>query len=182
MRKFLKKNHKLVLMISALALLAGWSAFAKESPEMVKQEEGFYYGYGKGSTVEEAALEAKKDLVSNALTETLRATNPTAARVNANEQSINDRLGDIKPYVQSKDKKHPSLTYRMKIADWDKKEKAYSEKLRTELTLKYNDANASSTGSDKINKSLEILKKLADVGETDLLTLQAEGTDRKSVV
>ncbi|MFA6937904.1 MAG: SUMF1/EgtB/PvdO family nonheme iron enzyme [Treponema sp.] len=177
MRKFLKKNHKLVLMISALALLAGWSAFAKESPEMVKQEEGFYYGYGKGSTVEEAALEAKKDLVSNALTETLRATNPTAARVNANEQSINDRLGDIKPYVQSKDKKHPSLTYRMKIADWDKKEKAYSEKLRTELTLKYNDANASSTGSDKINKSLEILKKLADVGETDLLTLQAEGTE-----
>lgn len=177
MCEFVKKNCKMILMVSALTVFASLNVFAKASPEMVKQEEGYYYGYGKGSTVEEASLEAKMDLVSSALTTTLRARNPKASRVEVNEQSVNDRIGDIKPYVQSKDKKNPSLTFRMKVADWDKKENAYSEKLRAELATKYNDANSSSKVSDKISKSLEILKELEDVGETDLLTLQADGTE-----
>lgn len=172
----MKKNH-LILSLSVCIAMLGLNAFAKSSPELVKQEEGFYYGYGTGSTAEEAASEAKRDLVSYALTTTLRATNPKAASIEVSDESINARLGNIKPYVESKSGSSPSVTYRMKIVDWSKKEKAYQETLRAELTPRYTSLASKKNPADKSTAALAILSRLAAEGETDLLTVQEEATE-----
>jgi formylglycine-generating enzyme required for sulfatase activity len=177
MNKSMKQNRFLILLVSVCISLVGGIAFAKTSPELVKQEEGFYYGYGKGATADEASLEAKRDLVSSALTATLRAVDAKASRVNVSDESVKARLGDLKPYVEAKKGSSPAVTYRIKIADWDKKEKAYADTLRAGLAARVNALSGKLNLSDKINGSLAILAALADNGETELLTDQPSGTE-----
>ncbi|HAH61596.1 MAG TPA: hypothetical protein DCL73_05820, partial [Treponema sp.] len=173
----MRRNRFSILLVSVCIALAGGTAFAKTSPELVKQEEGFYYGYGKGTTAEEASLEAKRDLVSSALTATLRAVDAKASRVSASDKSVEARLGDLKPYVEAKKGSSPAVTYRIKIADWDKKEKAYADTLRADLAARFNGLANKSDVSGRINESLAILAALSDAGETELLTAQPAGTE-----
>jgi len=49
---------------------------------------------------------------------------------------VKARINDIKPYVQSKKNEPPAVTYRMKIVDWDKKEKVYADALRADLSAR----------------------------------------------
>jgi hypothetical protein len=177
MSKLLSRNRFSILLFSVCITLIGGIAFAKTSPELVKQEDGFYYGFGKGATAEEASLEAKRDLVTSALTATLRAIDVKASRVIASDESVEARLGDLKPYAESKKGSAPAVTYRLKIADWDKKEKAYADMLRTELASRFKDLSAKSDLSDKITGALAILTTLDDAGETELLTAQSSGTE-----
>ncbi len=177
MSKSMRRNRFSILLVSVCIALAGGTAFAKTSPELVKQEEGFYYGYGKGTTAEEASLEAKRDLVSSALTATLRAVDAKASRVSASDKSVEARLGDLKPYVEAKKGSSPAVTYRIKIADWDKKEKAYADTLRADLAARFNGLANKSDVSGRINESLAILAALSDAGETELLTAQPAGTE-----
>lgn len=177
MNKSMRRNRLPVLLVSVCIALVGGIAFAKTSPELVKQEDGFYYGYGKGATNEEAALEAKRDLVSSALTATLRAVDAKASRVNVSDESVKARLGDIRSYAEAKKGSSPAVTYRIKITDWDKKEKAYTDSLRTSLSARVNGIQDKSGLADKINESLAILAVLADNGETELLTTQPSGTE-----
>src|SRR5574344_1147893 len=171
----MKRTRSAVFAAAVCVALGGMSAYAKTTPEMVKQEPGYYYGYAKGDTLEAAELEAKHDLISSALTATLRVVNPRAAAVRVSDDSVNARLEDLKPYVQTKPKEAPAVTYRMKITDWDKKEKAYSDKLRTELTARASAISTKKSITDKISEAASILARLADEGETDLLTSQPQG-------
>jgi formylglycine-generating enzyme required for sulfatase activity len=171
----MKRTRSAVFAAAVCVALGGMSAYAKTTPEMVKQEPGYYYGYAKGDTPEAAELEAKRELISSALTTTLRAVNPRAGAVKVSDDSVNARLGDLKPYVQTKPKEAPAVTYRMKISDWDKKEKAYSDKLRTELTARAASISTKKSITDKIAEATAVLARLADEGETDLLTSQPQG-------
>jgi formylglycine-generating enzyme required for sulfatase activity len=163
--------------ISVCIALAGGIVFAKTSPELVKQEEGFYYGFGKGSTAEEASLEAKRDLVSSALTATLRAVDAKASRVNVSDESVKARLADLKPYAEEKKGFSPAVTYRIKIADWEKKEKAYADILRADLAARVNGLPGKHDVSGRITGAVAILARLADEGETELLSAQPSGTE-----
>jgi formylglycine-generating enzyme required for sulfatase activity len=173
----MRRNRFSILLVSVCIALVGGVAFAKTSPELVKQEEGYYYGYGRGATAEEASLEAKRDLVSGALTATLRAVDGKASRVDASDESVEARLSGIKPYAEAKKGSSPAVTYRIKIADWDKKEKAYADALRAGLTARFDGLAGKSSEADRINESLAILAALADAGETELLTAQPAGTE-----
>jgi len=178
MRKVMERSRLTILLVSAFIALVGESAFAKATPEMVKQEEGYYYGYAKADTFEEATLEAKRDLIETALTTTIRATNAKAARVSVNTDSVNSRLKDLKPYSQSKAKVTPvSITYRIKATEWDKQEQKYADALRTELEPRVNGLANKKKVSEKISEAVSILSKLAGEGEVDLLTSQEGGTE-----
>ena len=178
MRKAMVRGRLSILLVSVCIALVGEAAFAKSSPEMVKQEEGYYYGSAKAATLEEATLEAKRDLVANALTATVRATNPKAARVTVSADSAKARLGSLKPYVQTKAKVTPaSVTFRIKNADWDKLEKKYTDSLRAELDPRVSGLATMKKVAEKISEVGALLTRLADEGETELLTAQEDGTE-----
>jgi formylglycine-generating enzyme required for sulfatase activity len=178
MNESLRRGRFAILMVSVCIALMGGSAFAKTTPEMVKQEEGYYYGYAKADTLDQAMLEAKRDLVETALTAAVRVNNAKAPRVKVTEASAKARLEDVKPFVQTKAKVTPaSVTYRIKNADWDKLEKKYSDKLRAELAPRVADLANKRTVADKISEALDVLSRLVDEGETSLLTEQDGGTE-----
>lgn len=171
----IKGNLKVISASFCFALLAGFVNAKPKAPELVKEEEGYYYGYGKADSKEEAELAGKRDLIENALTSSLRAKNSRASRVNVNPDAINNRCSNIKPYVQ--DKPGTNVTYRIKIADWEKEEKKYTDSLRSYLTSRYEGISKKGKIADKINASVEILNELASNGETELLTFQEDGTE-----
>jgi formylglycine-generating enzyme required for sulfatase activity len=173
----MRRNRFAILLVSVCFALVGGIAFAKTSPELVKQEDGFYYGFGKGATAEEASLDAKRDLVSSALTATLRAVDAKASRVTASDESVKARLGDIKPYAEAKKGSSPAVTYRIKITDWDKKEKVYADTLRAGLAARVDALPGKLNFSDKMTEALAVLAALDDAGETELLTAQPAGTE-----
>ena len=63
------KNRVVLFAAFVCMALVGEGAFAKPKSELVKEESGYYYGYGKGATTEEADFLAKRDLIENALKE-----------------------------------------------------------------------------------------------------------------
>lgn len=173
----MKRTRSAVFAVAVCTALGGMSAYAKTKPEMVKQEPGYYYGYATGDTHEAAELEAKRELVSSALTAAVRAVNPKAASVKVSDDSVNARLGDFKPYVETKPNEPASVTYRMKTGEWDKKEKEYAENLRSELSARAASISKKSSIADKAAEAVAILSRLSDEGESELLTSEAGGTE-----
>lgn len=171
-----RKFSKVLLMSFTFITLLGGFAFAKPKSELVKQEPGYYYGFGQAATQEEAEFMAKKDLIENSLTATLRNTDPAAQQIIVSDDTVDARLKDQKPFYQSKN--GLKVAYRMKIADWDKEAKAYSDKLRKSLNEDYQVLSVvSSKTSARLDAAVKILNVLAENGETDLLTLQEKGTE-----
>lgn len=177
MRKSMERNRFVMLVASVCLMLLGATAFAKPKPEAVKEEAGYYYGYGKGDTMDQALLEAKRDLVESALTATLKATNAKASRVKVSDASAEARVGNLKPYVQSSKKEPPAVTYRVKIDDWQDIENEYAAKIRTDLDVRVKALPNKRSFTDKMSEALSIFATLNDIGETNLLTAQAEGSE-----
>ncbi|QTQ12238.1 SUMF1/EgtB/PvdO family nonheme iron enzyme [Treponema parvum] len=174
----MKRNRLAILLFSVFFVLTDWTVFAKKAvPELVKQEEGFYYGYGKGSTMAEADMAAKRDLIENALAAELKAANVRSPKLELSDESVKARLTDVKPYAQSKKNEPPAVTYRIKFADWEKREKVYTDNLRSDLAAKLNSSRNKKNPADKITGAIEVLIRLIDEGETDLLSAQPDGTE-----
>lgn len=169
------KSRWTLLAASVLFAFVGGASFAKSDPMAVKEEAGFYYGYGKGSTKEEAQKQGRLDLIETALTYTLRAENPKAPRVKVSDDSITGRIQKLNPYVQ--DKTGTNVVYRIKIQDWEKDESAFEESLRKSLLPKYDNFVGMKEIAGKLNAGVEILNILSSNGETDFLTVQTAGTE-----
>ena len=136
MIKMIGRNRlKLFIVSACVTMLGSGLAFSKPKSDLVKEEPGYYYGYGKGSSTEEADFLAKKDLVENALTATVRLAKPAAQKITVSDNVVKTRAGDTKPYQTSKDGK--TVTYRIKVPEWEKNEKAFGEKLRQSLSPSY---------------------------------------------
>lgn len=173
---FGKKVAKLLLTATCMALIGGGQVFAaKAKNELVKEEEGFYYGYGKAATAEEADFMAKKDLIETALTSTLRLSNPKASRVSVSDDSVNARLTKLKDFKHNK--AGNDVTYRIKVTEWEKEQKSFEDNLRASLTESYNTLTSGKDISARIESAVAILDSLSANGERDLLTLQAGGTE-----
>ncbi|MBQ5472182.1 MAG: SUMF1/EgtB/PvdO family nonheme iron enzyme [Treponema sp.] len=173
---FVKKHSKVFFASICLALTAMSQSFSKPKSEYVKEEEGFYYGYGKASTNEEAIAIAKKDLIETALTSTLRLKNSRAPRVLISDETAKARLVNIKPTYPNP-KNQLNVVYKISLKDWEKDSKTYEEALRKKLTPVYDSLSGKVSSAEKIEKSISILNELALAGETDLLTLQAGATE-----
>ena len=92
MSKEMKRNRIAILLFSVFFVLTNWSVFAKDPvPELVKQEEGYYYGYGKGATAAEAQLAAKRDLIENALAAELKAANVKSYKLELSNEAVKAR-------------------------------------------------------------------------------------------
>lgn len=176
MIKMIGRNRlKLFIVSACVTMLGSGLAFSKPKSDLVKEEPGYYYGYGKGSSTEEADFLAKKDLVENALTATVRLAKPAAQKITVSDNVVKTRAGDTKPYQTSKDGK--TVTYRIKVPEWEKNEKTFGEKLRQSLSPSYESFVSKSNAADKLSLAAKILSTLAENGETDLLTLQDKGTE-----
>jgi len=168
-------RNRIAVLAASACIVFGGTAFAKDDPTAVKEEAGFYYGYGKGATKEEAQAEGKKDLIESALTAAVRETNPKASRVKVSDDSAAARLPKAKPFVQ--DKPGTKVVYRIKAQDWEKAETEFCDSLRASLAPKYESFAGKNDIAEKLNAGVEILGILASNGVTDLLTVQANGTE-----
>ena len=176
-KTFVKSSAKLFCAILGLSLVCMVQAFSKpKKTELIKEEEGFYYGYGKASSQAEALAIAKKDLIETALTATLRLKNEKASRVSVSAQCASERFDSLKP-IYPKAKDLTTVAYKVSLKDWEKDSKAHDEKLRGTLTPLYNSIIAKGAATEKLNKAAEILNILAEYGQADLLTMQADGTE-----
>lgn len=172
---------KKMLLLAVAFLLLSENVFAKpkQKTDLVKEEDGYYYGYGKASTKEEAVFAAKKDLVENALTSTLRATNPEAAKISVKDEVVDVRLGDAKAFNESKN--GLSVVFRIKASEWEKTEKGYSEKIRKSLAEALNIVSSKGDTALRLEKASLIFSTLTDNGIYDLLTLQEKSTELYSL-
>lgn len=176
-KTIMRSGVKFFFAILGLSLICMAQAFSKpKKTELIKEEEGFYYGYGKASTQAEALAIAKKDLIETALTATLRLQNEKASRVSVGEQCASERLDSLKP-IYPKAKDFTTVAYKVSLKEWEKDSKLHDEKLRGKLTPLYNSITAKGPATEKLNKAAEILNILAEYGQADLLTLQADGTE-----
>ncbi len=174
-RKLIKRIA-LTLFITMVAC-SSLSAKSKSKPknELVKEEDGFYYGYGKGSSLEDSIAIAKKDLLENALTAMVRVSDPAAKKITVGEEVVDERLGNIKPFSQSKS--GDNVVYRIKEVDWTKNETAFQKKLRDTLVSDYNKLISSRDVAVKFELAASILSTLEKNGETNLLTYQDGATE-----
>lgn len=182
-KRFGKKLAKVLLVSAYVALLAEESVFAaskKNANQLVKEEEGFFYGYGKASTKEEAEFIAKKDLIETALTVNAKKNNPKIARISISDEIVKKRLPNIK--VTAKDKAGTDVYYKIKVTEWDKDEVKFAEELRSTLNPFYTKLNSNEGTAEKINSAVEILNELSSSGERELLTLTSDGNELYSRV
>jgi hypothetical protein len=153
------------LLIAACAAL--FYSCTTIGPEEVKQESGFYYGFGSGVTASEAAVEAKRDLISNALTETAKRRikiDPEAA------QSY--ELPKLQSIAKGKTGGQETVVLRIKATEWEKYERARETRIRTELQEKFASLK-DGYGQPLADRMLEagrMLDRLAKEGLTGLLT------------
>lgn len=177
MKKMLQRTGFAAL--AALFCLAsiGTLSCASTGPDLVKQEEGYFYGYGTGSSGVEASEAAKRDLISNALSATLKAKNSEALRIEVSLESSKNMELNLKPFAENKGVSNESVTYRIKAADWDKAELVRENTLRAEYLPTLASLGDRRPLAQRMVDALSILDRLSKQGLTELLTTAGPGTE-----
>lgn len=173
-----KKVLTLLLASAIFACFGTEQVFAKgkeKGPELPKEEVGFYYGYGKASTPEEAEFIAKKQLIENALTEELKASKPRASRISISDDSVRERLQNLK--FAKNDKAGLDVSCKIKAEKWDDEEDLFRDNLRNSLNSNYEVLTSNKSSAEKIDSAVYILNQLSLNGVSDLLTLYVGGDD-----
>ena len=147
-------------------------------PAEVKQQSGYYYGFGSGATKSEAVVEAKRDLISNALTETAKSRGSRKGRIKVDaEAAMAFKLPKLQPIAKEKAGGQETVVVSIKAAEWEKYERARETAIRTELQAKFA-ALQDGSGQPLANRLMEagrMLDRLAKEGLTDLLTEEEQG-------
>lgn len=172
-----QRTYSVALAVLLCVASVGVFSCASTSPEMVKQEEGFYYGYGTGSSPAAAAEAAKRDLVSNALSASLKAKDSNATRIVVSAESSKNMELKLKPFAEKKSASNASVTYRIKTADWDKAELAREDSLRAELAPAMAALGDNRPLVLQMEEHLGIIDRLAQEGVTELLTTSGPGSE-----
>ena len=149
------------------------SSCASLAPAEVKQQSGYYYGFGSGATKSEAAAEAKRDLISNALTETAKSRGSRKGRIKVDAEAAQAfKLPKLQPVAKDKAGGQETVVVSIKAAEWEKYEQARETAIRTELQKKFA-ALKDGYGqplADRMMGAGRMLDRLAREGLTDLLT------------
>lgn len=175
-KKSVKKVLTFLMAAAAFACLSTESVFAKgkeKLPELPKEEEGFYYGYGKASTPEEAEFLAKKELIENALTEELKASKPRASRISISDDSVRARLQNLK--IVKNDKTGTDVSCKIKHEKWSDEEELFRANLSGSLNESYQVLKSRKSLAEKIDSSVYILNQLSVNGVYDLLPFDETG-------
>lgn len=170
------------LLIVACAVLFCLGSFfmnscASLAPTEVKQQSGYYYGFGSGATKSEAAVEAKRDLISNALTETARSRGSRKGRIKVDaEAAMAFKLPKLQPIAKDKAGGQETVVVSIKAAEWEKYERARETAIRTELQKKLA-ALKDGYGqplADRMMEAARMLDRLSREGLTDLMTAEEQ--------
>jgi len=160
----------------ATTVLASCASLA---PAEVAQESGFYYGYGSGVSAAEASDAAKRDLVSNALTESARSDGSAVERVEVSAEAVKSfDLPKLKPIAEDQSGATTTIVYRLKVKEWDKREGTRQSAIRTEVMQKLAtlETNRGLPLTDRLAQGSELLGRLGSAGLTDLLTESGPGS------
>ena len=161
--------------LAAFAMLS----CASIRPADVRQESGFYYGIGSGASVPEAADAAKRDLISNALTESARRGGSRKARVEISVEAAKAfELPKLRPVAQDKTEGSATIVYRIKATEWDKRERAREDAIRTEIMQSFA-ALKTAPGlplAERVMRAGGLLDRLSEEGLADLLTESSESS------
>jgi hypothetical protein len=148
-------------------------------PAEVKQESGYYYGFGSGSSALEAADAAKQNLISNALSESARLDGSRKGRIEIGEEAAKAyKLPELQPVAQEKAAGSATVVYRIKATEWDKYKEARETAIKTELMEKL---AALKDGSGlplalRVLDAGSLLDRLSKEGLAELLTEKGPGS------
>jgi hypothetical protein len=107
------------------------------SPADVRQEQGYYYGFGSGLSVSEASETARQDLISNALSESARRDGSRKGRITISAEAAKVfKIPNLSTVTQEKNADSATVVYRIKAAEWDKFEQSRETAMRTEIGKK----------------------------------------------
>ena len=81
MYRFLNGQSRVWFAMAVCSMALALQSCTSVEPDLVKQEDGYLYGYGKGGSPEEAELEAKRDLIANALESSMRKRSGESRRI-----------------------------------------------------------------------------------------------------
>lgn len=149
---------------------------ASISPDLVKQEDGFYYGYGTASSKKEAAVLAKRDLISNALTTMLKTMDKEAGRIEISIESAKKINLKLKPLAEKKEGAITSITYRIKKVEWDKFETTRENMLRDDIRSQLRGLTNKQPLVARIKQAFSLLDRLTNEGVSEFLTMGANDT------
>jgi len=149
------------------------------SPADVEQESSFYYGYGSGASLAEAGDAARRDLISNALTESARLGGSRAKQVEVGAEAARAfDLPKLKPIAEDQSGGMFTIVYRIKVKEWDKREGTRQAVIRAEvmqeLATLVKDSALPLT--ERLVQGSGLLDRLDREGLTDLLTETGPGS------
>ena len=173
-RTWKQKSRAWFAIASCLAAFALQSCSSVD-PERVKQEDGYLYGYGKGGSLEEAELEAKRDLIANALESSMRKRSGEARRVNVTLEAARGISLETKRVAELKGSDSTSVTLRVREEDWQKFEATREASLRKELAPALGRLSDSRPYAERVASAAETLSRLELAGVEGLLTVEEGG-------
>ncbi len=136
----LNKTRRLLFVACGASLCLAVSALsscASIPVSEVKQEKGYYYGFGSGKTSAEASDTARRDLISKALSESARRDGSKKGRIEISAESAKVfKLPNLDTVTEEKTPDSITIVYRVKSAEFDTFEQARETALRTEMAEK----------------------------------------------
>lgn len=170
---------KIRAWIFTAVCIAGFAlqSCASVEPELVKQQDGYLYGYGRGSTLEEAELEAKRDLIGNALELSMRTRSGSSHRVLVNRETARGMALDAKRVAELEEEQAMQVTLRVSEDDWNVYEMERETAMRRELSPVLARISDSRPYAERARDAVAALSTLEIAGVDGLLTV-GEDDDR----
>jgi hypothetical protein len=133
---------------------------------------------GSGTTRDEAEAAAKRDLISNALTETARTRGSGTARIQVDaEVAAAFELPGLRPVARDESSGGETVMLSIKAAKFDEHERAREAALRTEVQERFSALQQGhwQPPAERMREAASLLDRLAREGVAGLLTQDAQG-------
>jgi hypothetical protein len=154
------------------------SACASLPIEEIREEPGYYYGMGSGTSADVAESEAKKDLITKALARSRESAGITA-RVNVTDEVVESfKIPSLKVFARSKVDGVTKIVYRIKESEWntyqaDREKAANVEILSRVVALS---PESGRTLSERLLEGASLLDRLNREALADVLRQNGPGT------
>jgi hypothetical protein len=149
------------------------------APTEVKQQVDHYYGVGSGVTRDDAEAAAKRDLISNALTQSARSRGSGKERVQVDaEVAAAFELPKLRRVARDEAGLRETVMLSIETEKWYEAEQVREAVLRAELQKSFSSLKLDRTRplADRVREAAGLLVRLEREGVTDLLTEQERGS------
>ena len=176
MYRFLNGQSRVWFAMAVCSMALALQSCTSVEPDLVKQEDGYLYGYGKGGSPEEAELEAKRDLIANALESSMRKRSGESRRIIVTGETARGISLEAKRVAELEEETSASVTLRVREEDWESYEAGREAALRKELAPALARLSGARPGAGSAEEAVSALSKLETAGVDGLLTVEEGGT------